>query len=142
MTKSFICLSPTTDHRKQFVTVANVKGKGMDSADLVAITVFIATSGLAKRNIQNSTAAFPITWAVLSLENTAAVHSAVAIAVRAARMCRNTGPGNVLDSLSAYFMNSRKYSVLNPKPTPFATMTEGSSLRTPYMAQRAELNNH
>ena len=52
MTKSLICLSPTTNHRKQFITVTNVKGMGMDSADLVAIMVFIATPQLTKRNIK------------------------------------------------------------------------------------------
>jgi hypothetical protein len=60
MFTSFISKRPTTDQRKQFKTVARVKGRGILLADRVCKTVFNAASGEPNIATQNKTAAFPM----------------------------------------------------------------------------------
>lgn len=63
MLKSFMSMTPTTDHRKQFATAARVKGKGIDFADFVAKTDLSAANGEANIATQKTTPMIPITSA-------------------------------------------------------------------------------
>lgn len=56
---------PRTDQAVQLMKHASVKGSGIDDADLVVITCFNATKGLANRMMQMMTPSLPISSLVL-----------------------------------------------------------------------------
>jgi len=60
MLGSCISINPTTDHNKQFKTVAKVNGRGMLLADFVFKTVCKAAKGDPNMATQKRTAIFPI----------------------------------------------------------------------------------
>lgn len=65
--KSFIKNMPTIVHRLQFIVLAIVKGRGIETADLLSMTFFNLQRGDANSMIYNKTPSFPITLAAVLL---------------------------------------------------------------------------